>query len=76
MSKRRAYIINPGREPADVEAFTGLKRLIENSEFEFEQPYNTIKSQLYRAKQLTGKAVVRVKGKDGKDYTIQVKDLK
>jgi len=77
MSIKRIYIITESHEIPPQEQYTNLIKLHEELQDEYDLPsLNALHKRLQRAKKRTGKSLIRLKDKSGKEVTIEIRDVK
>ena len=73
--KRNVYILTEGHEIQEKETYSNLKKIVEGPGKELHFPsYASMAKKLTAAKKKDG--VLRFESLDGKEYTIEVKEVK
>ena len=73
--KRNVYILTEGHEIQEKETYSNLKKIVEGPGKELHFPsYAAMAKKLTAAKKKDG--VLRFESLDGKEYTIEVKEVK
>ena len=76
MATKRVYIITESKEIPPQKYYSNLSKLSEEAPEEYDLPsYDALYKRLKRAKERTGKALIRLKDNAGKAITIEVRDL-
>lgn len=71
--KRRVYLIHYTHEPVKQDILSNMSKVTEKLDLEIS--YRALIARLHRAKDRTGKQLIRVKDKQGQNITIEVRDI-
>ncbi len=72
-SKRRVYIIRESHEVPEDRIFSSLTKARKNLNADLS--YSALSERLRRAKERTGKSLIRLKDKDGKAIMIEIREV-
>jgi len=76
MATKRVYIITESKDIPPQKFFSNLTKLTDEASDEYDLPsYDALYKRLARARDRTGRAMIRMKDKNGKTITIEVRDL-
>ena len=71
--KRRVYLIRYSHDPLEQDALSSMSKV--SDKLDLDISYRALIARLHRAKERTGKQLIRVKDNDGNPITIEVKDI-
>lgn len=70
---RRIYIIHYTHEPVEQDVMSNMKKLADK--LDTDVSYRALIARLHRAKERTGKQLIRLKDNNGQPITIEVRDI-
>ena len=71
--KRRVYIVRHTHEPAEDEIYSSLTKVSKNLEADLS--YSALGERLRRAKERTGKALIRMRDEDGNPIIVEIREV-
>ena len=71
--KRRVYLIQYTHEPVEQDVLSNMSKV--SNKLDLDISYRALIARLHRAKERTGKQLIRVKDKSGKAITIEVREI-
>ena len=71
--KRRVYIIRQTHDPVEDNVYSSLSKVADKLEDDLS--YSALAGRLHRAKDRTGKSLIRLKDKDGNPITVEIKEV-
>ncbi len=71
--KRRIYLIHYTHEPVEQGVFSSMAKVSENLDLDLS--YRALIGRLHRAKERTGKQLIRVRDNKGRPITIEVREV-
>ena len=71
--KRRVYLIHYTHEPEEQDVLSNMSKVTKKLNLDIS--YGALIARLHRAKERTGKQLIRVKDKDGQAITIEIRDI-
>ena len=71
--KRRVYMITYTHEPVEQDILSNMSKV--SDKLDLDISYRALIARLHRAKERTGKQLIRVKDKHGQNITIEVRDI-
>jgi len=71
--KRRVYLIRKTHEPIEQEVLSNFSKVLDNIDLDIS--YFALTSRLRRAKERTGKALIRIKDENGNPITIEIREV-
>ena len=71
--KRRVYLIHYTHEPVEQEILSNMSKVTEK--LDLDVSYGALIARLHRAKERTGKQLIRLKDKQGQPITIEVREI-
>lgn len=71
--KRRVYIVHHTHEPVEQDILSNMSKVSESLDLDIS--YRALIARLHRAKERTGKQLIRLKDKEGKPITIEVREI-
>lgn len=71
--RRRIYIIHHTHEPVEQDVLSNLTKVSEKLDVDLS--YRALIARLHRAKERTGKQLIRLKDNNGKPITVEVREI-
>ncbi len=71
--KRRIYIIHYTHEPVEQDILSNMSKVSESLDLDIS--YRALIARLHRAKERTGKQLIRLKDKKGQAITVEVREI-
>lgn len=71
--KRRVYLIHYTHEPVEQDILSNMAKL--SDRLDLDLSYRALIARLHRAKERTGKQLIRVKDRKGQAITIEIREI-
>lgn len=71
--KRRVYLIHYTHEPVEQDVLSNMSKV--SNKLDLDISYRALIARLHRAKERTGKQLIRVKDKFGQLITIEIREI-
>ena len=72
-SKRRVYIIRHSHEAVEEETYSSLTKVSKNLNFDLS--YSALGERLRRAKERTGKSLIRIRDNDNNPIIVEIREV-
>lgn len=71
--KRRIYLIHHTHDPIDQDVVSSMSKV--SDKLDLDISYRALVTRLHRAKERTGKQLIRIRDKNGNPITIEVREI-